>query len=104
MGKPRKIRNAIIKNQKWLIKWQKLQEGYIIGKGKKREYVATLGLCDWEDKTIYINPRQSEKEYLLTLLHEACHSLFRKSSEKTIARIEKELGDILWRAGCRFKN
>lgn len=33
-----------------------------------------LGLCDWENKVIYINGRQSAKGLFRTLVHEVLHA------------------------------
>ena len=55
-----------------------------------------------EDNLIEIDPRQSSKEYFLTLIHERLHIMFPEWNEKKIAKAERELGNFLWKHKCRI--
>lgn len=55
-----------------------------------------------EDNLIEIDPRQSSKEYFLTLVHEKAHLMFPEWSEKEVAKFEREFGNFLWRHNCRI--
>jgi hypothetical protein len=54
-----------------------------------------------EEKLIEIDPRQTEKEYLGTLLHEFFHYTFPDLSERQVLKIEKNLQEILWKRKYR---
>ena len=62
-----------------------------------------VGFAHQDEGLIEIDPRQSEREYLLTLCHEWLHILLPTVSERNICRIEKSLGGMLWRRGYRLK-
>ncbi len=54
-----------------------------------------------EENLIEIDPRQTEREYLGTLLHEFLHYTFPDLSETQTLKIEKNLQEILWKAKYR---
>jgi len=60
-----------------------------------------LGLAYKEDLRIEIDPRQSSKEYLDTLVHETMHIIFPKESEKRVTAAAKKIARILWNKGFR---
>jgi len=62
-----------------------------------------VGLAWMEDNLIEIDPKQTEKEFLLTAIHEVFHLLFPKFGEKKVISLEKRMGDVLWRLGYRRK-
>ena len=62
------------------------------------------GVVGWAYKfngLIEIDPRQTEKEYLMTLCHEWLHHAIPSAGERNIARLEKSIGELLWRKGYR---
>lgn len=60
-----------------------------------------LGYAYKDDGLIEIDPRQSDREYLYTLIHEWAHMVIPSASEKTVRRLEKSLGEIIWKRGYR---
>ena len=62
-----------------------------------------VGLA-YEDGSIEVDPRQSPREYLLTLIHERLHVMFPDWGEKKIAKAERDLGGFLWDNNCRIVN
>jgi hypothetical protein len=71
-----------------------------------RECKLENGVVGWAYKfngLIEIDPRQTEREYLLTLCHEWLHHAIPSANERTISKLEKSLGGILWRRGYRRK-
>lgn len=59
-----------------------------------------VGLA-WDTNHIEIDPRQSSKEYLGTLIHEQLHLMFPEWSEKEIVKAEKKLCNLLWKQNYR---
>ena len=59
------------------------------------------GLAYTEDNLIEIDPRQSSKEYLLTLIHEKIHLIYPEWSEEEVVKLEKKLGNFLWKQNYR---
>jgi len=53
--------------------------------------------------TIRIDPRQSERERLHTLVHEWLHVAMPQLPERDIRKLERSLGGMLWRQGYRRK-
>ena len=102
MGKINKIRNVTVNGKKYKIKWQAPEDSYFLNYKNKRKYIPTLGLCDWEEKTIYINPNQSEIEVFRTILHELAHAYNPKWSEKKVERFERELDKLFKKIGIKF--
>jgi len=62
-----------------------------------------VGLAWMGENFIEIDPRQTEKEFLLTAIHEVFHILFPDFSERKIINLEKKMGDVIWRLGYRRK-
>lgn len=52
---------------------------------------------------IEIDPKQTDKEYFLTYLHELFHLLLPDLSEKQIIKLEKTFGLVLWSAVKRLR-
>lgn len=58
----------------------------------------------WSSKNlIEIDPRQTEKQFFSTVIHECLHVLFPDLTEKQVIRKEKQLSDVIWRLGYRIK-
>lgn len=68
--------------------------------------VNCVGQC-WPDaddgNLIEIDPRQSPKNYLDTVVHEALHHLLPKKEEKFILHAATSVANLLWRLGYRRK-
>jgi len=62
------------------------------------------GLCDIEEGTIYINPKQSDREMLITVVHEALHYLFPKRTEPQTEHAGIIIGEALWKFGYRSRH
>ncbi len=60
-----------------------------------------LGLAHHDQRLIEIDPRLSPRAWLSTLLHEAVHIAFPDMAEEEVARAEKVIAPILWKAGIR---
>lgn len=54
-----------------------------------------------EDGLIEIDPRLKPRQWLSTLVHEAVHMAFPDAEERSVARAERVITRILWRAGIR---
>lgn len=54
-----------------------------------------------EDGLIEIDPRLRPRQWLSTLVHEAVHIAFPEAEERSVARAERVITRILWRAGIR---
>lgn len=54
-----------------------------------------------EDGLIEIDPRLKPRQWLSTLVHEAVHMAFPEAEERSVARAERVITRILWRAGIR---
>ena len=52
---------------------------------------------------IEIDPRQSPKEYLDTLIHESLHELLPNKKENFILNAGTTIANLLWRLGYRRK-
>ena len=63
-----------------------------------------VGMAWREEGEIEIDPRQSQREYLLTLVHEWLHCALPRLSERSIIRLEQSLGNMLWSRGYRKKS
>ncbi len=55
-------------------------------------------------KKIEIDPRQSPKDYLDTLIHESLHENFPKAKEEKILNAGTSIANLLWRLGYRRVN
>lgn len=71
-----------------------------LGRNKVGKY-PIVGLAHFDTNHIEIDPRQSSKEYLGTLIHEQLHLLFPDWSEKEIVKAEKKLCNLLWKQNYR---
>ncbi len=54
-----------------------------------------------EDGLIEIDPRLKPRQWLSTLVHEAVHMAFPHAEERSVAKAERIITRILWRAGLR---
>lgn len=54
-----------------------------------------------EDGLIEIDPRLKPRQWFSTLVHEAVHMAFPEAEERSVARAERVITRILWRAGIR---
>lgn len=50
---------------------------------------------------VEIDPRQTSKEYLDTLIHEALHELLPQHSEEWVTNAATTLSRLIWRMGFR---
>ncbi len=94
----RKIRSIIVNGKEYKIKWQTLEQSYIILQNedkRKRKYIDTLGLLDEDEKTIYVNPNQSDKEKFLTIIHELCHVYNPTWTEEKVVKYEQEFNALI---------
>lgn len=64
-----------------------------------------VGQCwPWTKKHIIeIDPRQSPKDYLDTIIHESLHELFPRKKEEKILKAGNSIANLLWRLGYRRK-
>jgi len=65
--------------------------------GREKAY----GMVLHPSKNIFIDPRQTPKSYLGTLIHEKLHVMFPDWSENKVKKAEKELANLLWKSGYR---
>jgi hypothetical protein len=65
--------------------------------GREKAY----GMVFPPSSKIYIDPRQTPKSYLGTLIHEKLHVMFPDWSETRVRKAEKELANLLWKSGYR---
>lgn len=54
-----------------------------------------------EEGLIEIDPRLKPRQWLSTLVHEAIHIAYPDADERSVARAERIITRILWRAGIR---
>ena len=66
-----------------------------------KERRAAWGLAYTDFGWIEIEPNQSPKNYLETLCHEWLHCALPTLGERSIVKLEKSLGGMLWRRGYR---
>lgn len=59
------------------------------------------GLCDNEDGILWINPDQSDHDFLVTAIHEALHYTNPKRTERMVERDGEIIGNVVWRLGYR---
>ena len=71
----------------------------VIGRKLKRQ--RALGRVFLDAGVIEIDDRQSPREWLSTLVHEALHVAFPGMDERAVGAAERRIADILWRAGVR---
>lgn len=68
----------------------------------RRTRPVTLGLCDWEKKTVTICTSCEGLERLDTELHEALHATQFFASEEHTEEVATTLAQILWKLGYRI--
>lgn len=68
---------------------------------KKLRRQRALGQTFVFNKVIEIDPRQCQKEYLDTLVHEALHIVFPDLSERKVASTSRKISSTLWKMGYR---
>ena len=68
------------------------------------ETTGCVGQC-WpggpEDNVMEVDPRQTQPDYMDTVIHEALHMLFPKVKEPKILRAGTSMAKLLWRLGYR---
>lgn len=103
---PKKIKFFVFNKREYKIYWKKIPN--VKSKGKKP--VKVFGITDIQEKfdpeeelEMTINPEQSEREMLNTLIHEAVHCLKPKWIEPIVINFADHLADFLWECGLRFK-
>lgn len=56
-----------------------------------------VGLCYQGAGLIEVDPRQTSKDYLDTLVHELLHHYFPRASEWRIGKVANRITDVLWK-------
>lgn len=62
------------------------------------------GLCSHGSNTVLINPMQSDKSRLDTIVHEMVHATRPKMSEENVSRVAAACTAVLWKDGWRKRN
>lgn len=73
----------------------------VVVKKLGRQKLFGLALHDLNE--IHIDPRQTEREFMGTLLHEATHLAAPDLNEDAVERIEAVLTYVMWTQGYRRK-
>jgi len=60
-----------------------------------------LGLCDYDNKTIFIADTTHGEERLATLTHEVLHAVDDKLTEKRVKDLANGVARALWKLGYR---
>jgi hypothetical protein len=60
-----------------------------------------VGQCFHGENLIEIDPRQSERERLDTVIHEVLHLCCPEWTEEQVVRVSKVLSAVLWK--CRYR-
>lgn len=68
---------------------------------KKLGRERALGLCYQNALLVEIDPRQTHRGYLLTLIHECLHAAFPHLTEGETTKAERLIGATLWEQGYR---
>ena len=58
------------------------------------------GVC-WSDGRIEIDPRQSSKDFLDTLIHEMLHHFWPDLTEDEVSRVATITAQVVWKLGYR---
>jgi hypothetical protein len=66
----------------------------------KVEFARLFGFSDSDARTIWIDPRQTDKQLLGTIVHEAAHQVFPQATEAQVQELETLATSLLW---DRFK-
>lgn len=90
-----------MKSQKFAIEGAQWKWVY---RSLKRTKPRTLGVCDFETKTITICSSCEGLERLDTELHEALHATQGFASEEHTEEVATTLAQILWRLGYRVQS
>jgi len=81
----------IIRGKRWRFRFGATPEGF-------------TGLCDSPDtknKTITVNPKQSQLDVLDTCCHEILHAAYWDLGEEAVEETATDLARALWRLGYR---
>ena len=73
----------------------------MILKERKLGRERAAGQAFTEEGLIEIDPRLKPRQWLSTLIHEAVHMAFPEASEDRVAKAERLITRILWRANLR---
>jgi MinD superfamily P-loop ATPase len=84
-----------IKGHKWAVLFCPLKEIPM----KKGETL--LGLCDYDNKTIFIADSTHGEERLATLVHEMLHAIDEGLTEKRVKDLSTGVAKALWKLGYR---
>jgi hypothetical protein len=68
---------------------------------KKLGREGAVGLAYQGENLIEIDPRQTSKDYLDTLIHETLHILFPEMSEYRVGKTANVITKIVWEKGYR---
>ena len=82
--------NDNIRHRGYRVRYQKL--------GRRK----AVGLCDWDNKEILIDERQTARNKLDTIVHEHLHRMHPDWSEKQVAKEATDLASALWKMGYRM--
>ena len=73
----------------------------LILKERKLGRERAAGQAFTDEGLIEIDPRLKPRQWLSTLVHEAVHMTFPEVPEESVAKAERVITRILWRAGVR---
>ena len=64
---------------------------------------STLGLCNWDTRTITISTAKRVKDELEldTVIHECLHACQPDLAEETVEEVASDVARVLWRMGYR---
>ena len=85
----------IIKGEKWGVIYCPLSE-IPVQDGK-----AVLGLCDYENKTLFIADSIKGESKLQVIAHETIHAIKKSLTEKEVDAIAVNVAKVLWKIGYR---
>ena len=78
-----------VKHRWYVVRFKKL--------GRNRAF----GMCDWDNKEILIDERQTGRNKFETIIHEHLHRMRPDWSEKQVTSDARDLGEALWKMGYR---
>lgn len=67
-------------------------------------YASIWGLCDYNSRTITLEPSMSDRRLLEITAHEVAHAVHQKLSERDVELIGRAVAKVLWRDGWRRTN
>jgi hypothetical protein len=73
----------------------------VVHKDLSKEFC--VGLSYEDGHLVEIEPKQSDRQYLLSLFHELCHLTFPTLTEKQIIKLENVIGGELWKGVSRLR-